>query len=108
MAVNDQAKLDLYDNGAGSITLGWKTFASVAPDSYNVYLDGALSTNVAGLTATIAGLVAASLHSFYVTAVKTGGEIARSMAASVTIAPTSVSAVTLMKRPFPYPSTGSS
>lgn len=106
MALNDRSRLEVYDSGAGVITVRWSTFSSVTPDSYNVYVDGALNANVAGLSATIVGLLAASVHSIFVTAVKTGVEIARSMSAAVTIAPSSSMGVTLMKRPFPYPSTG--
>lgn len=104
--LSDRPALAAYDDGAGNVTVRWDDFSSAVPDSYNVYLDGVLNQNVQTLSATIAGLAAGSTHDFRVAAVVSAVEIASSSHLSVTVAPTSVSTVTLMKRPFPFPTTG--
>lgn len=104
--LSDRPSLDAYDDGAGNVTLRWDDFAPLVPDSYNVYLDGVLNQNVQTLSALIAGLTAGSTHDFRIAAVVSGVDVASSSHATVTAGPTSVSAVTLMKRPFPFPTTG--
>lgn len=108
--------LDVYDNGNGSVQLSWPPLSPIAPDSYNVYVNGVLNQNVATRRATVAGLHGASYNGatitppttyvFKVVAVKTGAEIAASMDAKITIQPTSVMLTTPMKRIFPFPNTG--
>jgi hypothetical protein len=127
--------IDAYDNLNGSVLLSWKRFTTVLPDSYNVYVNGALNQNVTTLSATVTGLtqttyspsaVAASTgnslrpqnmppngvvtgpftYDFRVAAVKTGVEIAAAPDLSVTESPTSIMLRTPMKRVFPFPNTG--
>ncbi len=105
--------LDAYDVGNGSVQLSWAQFTTVIPDTYQAYVDGILTTTgITGLTVTMSGYSGATpttnpqSHVFHVTAVKTGAEIGRTNAVRVTFAPQSIPVVTLMKRPFPFPSVG--
>lgn len=108
--------LDVYDNGNGSVQLAWFAFSPIAPDSYNVYVNGVLNQNVAIQRATVTGLHGASYngatipppgtYDFKVVAVKTGVEIAASLDKIITVQPTSVMLTTPMRRPFPFPNTG--
>lgn len=127
--------IDAYDNLNGSVQLAWLPFTSVAPDSYNVYLNGVLNQNVVTRRATVTGLTVTSYsasmvapkpnnslrpqnmpptglvtssgkYDFKVTAVKTGVEIGTAPDLVVTASPTSVMLKTPMKRVFPFPNTG--
>ena len=111
-------KLDCYDNGNGSVTLEWIQFTAAPPDSYNLYVDGALArSGVLTRIATLSGFAGASYngttitppqtHRFHVTAVVGGVEVARSNSRTVTILPTSTMLVTRMRRPLPFPDPGS-
>lgn len=126
---------DAYDNLNGSVLLSWLPFTVTVPDSYNVYVNGALNQNVATTQATVIGLTTASYNSaivpptpnnstrpqnmpptgtlipsstydFRVTAVKTGVEIGAAPDLIVTPGPTSLMLRTQMRRPFPFPNTG--
>lgn len=128
--------LQVVDNQNGSMALAWPAFAgTVVPDSYNVYVNGALNQNVTTRTAVVTGLAPASYSSgsvaatpnnsarpqnmppngvvtppgkydFKVVAVKTGVELAGSVDRVVTVSPTSIMLVTPMRRIFPFPNTG--
>lgn len=120
MATTTCGEIDAYDNLNGSINLAWPPFGGIAPDSYNVYLNGVLNQNVAIRQATVAGLTTASYSSsaiaptpangprpqnmppngvvtpsgtyvFQIKAVKTGVEVAASDAKTLTIGPSSTS-----------------
>lgn len=58
--------LDVYDNLNGSVRIAWDPAPQLNPASWNVYLNGVLNQNVAGLgpqfggTATITGLTQVS------------------------------------------------
>lgn len=135
MATTTCGRIDAYDNLNGSVTLAWPAFGGVAPDSYNVYVNGVLNQNVAIQRATVAGLTPASYSSsavaapsgngprpqnmppngvvtpsgtyvFQVKAVKTGVEVATSDSKTVTVSPPSIPLVTPMKRLWPFPNTG--
>jgi hypothetical protein len=128
--------IDAYDNGNGSITLEWGVFPGTAPTSYNVYVNGVLNQNVTSRIATVTGLTQttysnstisapsgnsarpqnmppvgavtpASTYIFQITAVIAGVEVAQSKTRIGTPAPFSIMLTTPMKRPFPYPNTGS-
>lgn len=108
--------VDVYDHGNGTVNLAWPEFPGVVPDSYNVYVNGVLNQNVTGRLATLTGLHGASYdgatitppttYDIKVVAVKAGVEISASMDRIVTATPTSVMLVTPMRRPFPFPNTG--
>lgn len=109
-------RLDVYDNGNGSMQLAWAQLTTPAPDSYNVYLNNVLNQNVASLRATVTGLHGASYNGATITApgtyqfrvvpVKTGVEVGGSAERTITAQPTSVMLTTRMRRPFPFPNTG--
>ncbi len=129
-------KLDVYDNQNGSVLVEWGAFPGAAPTSYNVYVNGILNQNVATRFATVSGMTQtsyskstispssgnslrpqnmppvgqvtpAATYAIQVNAVIAGVEVAQSAVATVTPAPFSVMLTTPMKRPFPYPNTGS-
>lgn len=128
--------LDAYDNLNGSVLLEWGVFPGTAPTSYNVYVNGVLNQNVLTRFATVAGLqqttyskstasaatgnslrpqnmppignvTPALTYVFQVNAVIAGVEVAQSKTRTVTPGPFSIMLKTPMKRPFPFPSTGS-
>lgn len=128
--------LDIYDNLNGSVTLEWSVFPGITPASYNIYQNGVIVQNVAIRSATVSGLtittysnsaIAAatgnsvrpqnmppvgtvtpsSTYIFHVSAVVGGVEVARTPRVTVTPSPTSIMLKTPMKRPWPFPSTGS-
>jgi hypothetical protein len=127
-------RLQVYDKLNGSMALSWDAVLNAT--SYNVYVNGVLNQNVVGLLATVAGLTQTSyssssisastgnslrpqnmppvgqvspspVYSFQVNAVIAGVEVAQSSVVNVTPAPFSIMLKTQMKRPFPYPNTGS-
>jgi hypothetical protein len=127
-------RLDIYDNLNGSVKLAWDLQPGAA--SYNVYVNGVLNQNVATDQATVTGLTQTSYSSstvsapsgnsvrpqnmppvgqvtpaasyvIHVTAVVGGIEATRSRAVTVTPGPVSIMLKTPMRRPFPYPNTGS-
>lgn len=127
--------LDAYDNLNGSVLLEWGVFPGTPPTSYNVYVNGVLNQNVGTRFATVTGLsqttyapsaVSASsgnsvrpqnmppvgavtpapTYVFQVNAVIAGVEVAQSKSRTVTPGPL-LMLKTPMKRPFPYPNTGS-
>lgn len=133
---NPVPRIDIYDNLNGSFALEWGTFPGITPASYNVYQNGVEVQSVTIRSATVSGLtqttysnstIAASsgnslrpqnmppvgtvtpanTYAFYVTAVVGGIEVARTPAVTVTPNPFSIMLTTPMKRPFPYPNTGS-
>jgi hypothetical protein len=135
MATTSCGRIDAYDNLNGSINLAWGPFGGVAPDSYNVYVNGALNQNVAVRQATVSGLTPASYapggiaapsgnsarpqnmppagivtpsgtYQFKVVAVKAGVEVATSDTKTVTVSPSSIVLKTPMKRLWPFPNTG--
>src|SRR5205085_1989679 len=69
-----------------SVTLGWTASTdNVGVTGYDVFKDGALATSVAGTSATISGLTAATAYSFTVTAKDAAGNVsAASTPVSVT------------------------
>lgn len=128
--------LDIYDNLNGSVTLEWSVFPGITPASYNIYQNGVVVQNVAIRLATVSGLaittysnsaIAAatgnsirpqnmppvgvvtpsSTYIFHVAAVVGGVEVARTPRVTVTPGPSSIMLKTPMRRPFPFPSTGS-
>jgi hypothetical protein len=128
-------KLDAYDQGNGKVNLAWPPFPGVAPDSYNVYVNGVLNQNVATRQATVSGLTITSYSSsavaatpangprpqnmppngvvtpsgtydFKIVAVKTGVEVAASLDLTITLQPQSIMLTTPMKRLWPFPNTG--
>ena len=130
------ASFDAYDDLNGSILLAWGSLVEPPADSYNVYVNGVLNQNVDAYTATVSGLqqttysnstIAASTgnslrpqnmppvgtvtpsgtYDFHVCAVVAGVEVARSIKLRVTVNPSSIMLTTPMKRPWPFPSTGS-
>lgn len=127
--------LDIYDNLNGSVLLAWDEFLpNLRADSYNVYVNGVLNQNVAGYQATVSGLTQTTYspsaivvatgslrpqnmppngvvtpsgtYDIYVTAVRGGVEL-RTQRRRVTVNPSSIMLKTPMRRPFPFPSTGS-
>jgi hypothetical protein len=127
-------RLEIYDNLNGSLECLWDAFPSAA--SYNLYLNGVVNQNVTGLIATISGLTVESYsnsavsastgnslrpqnmppvgavtpsgtYQIYVTALVGGVEKTASKTRTVTVSPASIMLTTPMKRPFPYPNTGS-
>lgn len=135
MATTTCGRIDAYDNLNGSVTLSWPAFGGVAPDSYNVYVNGVLNQNVAVRQATVIGLTPASYspsavaapsgnsarpqnmppngiatpsgtYVFTVVAVKAGIEVATSDKKTVTVSPSSIALKTPMKRLWPFPNTG--
>jgi hypothetical protein len=127
---------DVYDNLNGSMQLWWGELVHPPADSYNVYVNGVLNQNVDAYTATVTGLqqttysqstVSASTgnslrpqnmppvgqvtpsgtYNFHVCAVKSGVEVARTRRITASVNPSSIMLTTPMKRPFPYPNTGS-
>jgi hypothetical protein len=128
--------LDVYDNLNGSVVLAWGELLNPPADSYNVYVNGVLNQNIDAYTTTVSGLtqttyspttVAASTgnsirpqnmppvgfvtpsttYDIHVTAVRGGVELARSQKRRVTPGPFSIMLRTPMRRPWPFPSTGS-
>jgi hypothetical protein len=128
-------RIDAYDLGNGSVKLAWPPFPGVAPDSYNVYVNGVLNQNVATRLATVSGLTITTYSSgavaptppngprpqnmppngvvspsgtydFKIVAVKAGVEVAASMDMVFTVAPQSIMLKTPMKRLWPFPNTG--
>lgn len=107
---------DVYDNGNGSLSLAWSSFAQQPVDSYNVYLNGVLQFNTRLQTATLSGLVTASYvngvlrpsqtYSIRIVAVFNSVEIAATETVQVTPGPTSIMLTTPMRRPFPFPNVG--
>lgn len=136
MSIGGGQALQVIDNQNGSVTLTWPAFGgTIVPDSYNVYVNGALNQNVAVRTARVTGLTGSSYASsavaptpnnsarpqnmppngvvtdsptydFKVVAVKTGVEVAATIDRAVTLSPTSIMLTTPMKRIFPFPNTG--
>lgn len=110
--------LDVYDELNGTMDIAWSSIGSTVPDSYNVYLNGVLNQNVAGLECRITGLQKASYnpatgiltpslnYTVKVVAVVAGVETSASLDKVVTPNPTSVMLTTPMKRIWPFPSTG--
>jgi hypothetical protein len=128
-------KIDAYDQGNGSVNLAWPPFPGVAPDSYNVYVNGVLNQNVAVRKATVSGLTVTTYNSaavaatppngprpqnmpptgvvtpsgtydFKIVAVKTAVEVAASLDLTITLQPQSLMLLTPMKRLWPFPNTG--
>lgn len=119
MSIAGNNSLQVIDNQNGSMTLTWPAFAgTVTPDSFNVYLNGALNQNVTVRKALVTGLQQAAYtassgvvtppgkYDFKVVAVKTGVEVAASIDRVVTVSPTTTMLVTPMRRIFPFPNTG--
>jgi hypothetical protein len=135
MATTTCGHIDAYDNLNGSVNLAWPPFGGVAPDSYNVYVNGVLNQNVAVRMATVSGLTPTSYspgavaptpadgprpqnmppngvvtpsgtYVFTIVAVKAGVEVATSDAKTVTLSPSSIMLKTPMKRLWPFPNTG--
>ena len=135
MATTTCGRIDAYDNLNGSVLLSWPAFGGVAPDSYNVYVNGVLNQNVAVQKATVAGLTPASYspgsvasasgnsvrpqnmppsgvatpsgtYVFQIKAVKAGVEVATSDSKTVTVSPSSIMLKTPMKQLWPFPNTG--
>lgn len=128
--------LDIYDNLNGSVLLEWGVFPGITPASYNIYQNGVVVQNVAIRLATVSGLsittysnsaIAAatgnsirpqnmppvgvvtpsSTYIFHVSAVVGGVEVARTPRVTVTPGPSSIMLKTPMRRPWPFPNTGS-
>ena len=116
MANQSPGTFEITDAGNGSINLAWPVFPGITPDSYNVYLNGALNQNVSARSCVISGLQGASYngavktpaltYDVKIVAVKGGVEQAMCMDRLVTAQPTSVALKTPMRRPFPFPNTG--
>jgi hypothetical protein len=127
--------LEISDNLNGSFNLAWGA-PSPPPSSYNVYVNGVLNQNVTQAQALVAGLTIESYNKaavapatgnsvrpqnmppvgvvttsqtvlIWVTAVYAGVEQVRTPHRRVTVNPSSIALITPMKRPFPFPSTGS-
>lgn len=112
--------IDAYDLQNGSVTLAWPPFIGAAPDSYNIYVNGALYENVTTRLATVSGLTQeaynsstgvitpAGSYTFSVAAVKAGVEVAACPPKTVSISPASIQLVTPgLKRIVPFGDTDS-
>jgi hypothetical protein len=135
MPTTSCGRVDAYDNLNGSVNLAWGPFGGIAPDSYNVYVNGVLNQNVAIRQATVSGLTSTTYaagsvasptgnsarpqnmppkglvtpsgtYQIKIVAVKTGVEVATSQTVTVTISPASIMLKTPMKRLWPFPNTG--
>jgi hypothetical protein len=77
-----------------SFDMDWN--ASPTADSYNVYLNGALLTNVVTNSASISGLLASTSYTIEISALNTGGESLKSAVLPVTTYPAIPAAPTLL------------